>query len=67
VRTRNKDYLIVLTPFLRYYGLKRTPAPLKPKERVSPSPQAKTPADKLIQVLIQNSVLSEEERALYPQ
>jgi hypothetical protein len=35
---------------------------------VSPSPPAKTPADKLIQMLIQNGVLSEEEgRARYQQ
>jgi hypothetical protein len=61
VRIRNKDYLIVFTPFFRVYGLKRTPAPPKPKERVSPSPPAKTPVDKLIQMLIQKGVLSEEE------
>jgi hypothetical protein len=68
VRIRNKDYLIVFTPFFRVYGLKRTPAPPKPKERVSPSPPAKTPADKLIQMLIQKGLLSEEEaRALYQQ
>jgi len=68
VRIRNKDYLVVFTPFFRVYGLKRMPVPLKPKEPVSPSPPAKTPADKLIQMLIQKGVLSEEEgRALYPQ
>jgi hypothetical protein len=68
VRIRNKDYLIVFTPFFRVYGLKRMPAPPKPKERVSPSPPAKTPADKLIQMLIQKGLLSEEEgRALYQQ
>ncbi len=66
VRIRNKDYLIVFTPFFRVYGLKRTPPPPKPKERVSPLPPAKTPGDKLIQMLIQKGVLSEEEgRALY--
>ena len=68
VRIRNKDYLIVFTPFFQVYGLKRTPVPPKPKERVSPSPPAKNPADKLIQMLIQKGVLSEEEgRALYQQ
>lgn len=66
VRIRNKDYLILFTPFFRVYGLKRTPPPPKPKERVSPSSSSKTPADKLIQMLIQKGVLSEEEgRALY--
>jgi hypothetical protein len=66
VRIRSKDYLIVFTPFFRVYGLQRTPAPPKPKERVSPSPPAKTPADKLVQMLIQKGVLSEEEgRELY--
>lgn len=68
VRIRNKDYLIVFTPFFRVYGLKRMPSAAKPKERVSPSSPAKTPADKLIQMLIQKGVLSEEEgRALYQQ
>ena len=68
VRIRNKDYLIVFTPFFRVHGLKQTPAPPKPKERVSPSPPAKSPADKLTQMLIQNGVLSEEEgRALHQQ
>jgi len=38
------------------------------KECVSPSPPAKTPADKVIQMLIQKGVLSEEVgRALYQQ
>jgi hypothetical protein len=68
VRTRNKDYLIVFTPVFRVYGMKRPPVSPKPKERVSSLPPAKTPADKLIQLLIQKGVLSEEEgRALYPQ
>ena len=68
VRIRNKDYLIVFTPFFRVHGLKQTPAPSKPKEPVSPSPPAKTPGDKLIQMLIQNGVLSEAEgHALYQQ
>ncbi len=68
VRIRNKDYLNVFTPFFKVYRLKRTPVPPKPKERVSPSPLAKTPADKIIQMLIQKGVLSEEEgRALYQQ
>jgi hypothetical protein len=40
----------------------------KPKERVSPSPPAKAPADKLIQMIIQKGVRSEEEGpALYQQ
>lgn len=68
VRIRNKDYLIVFTPFFRVYGLKRMPVPPKPKERMSPSPPGKAPADKLVQMLIQKGVLSEEEgRALYQQ
>lgn len=61
VRIRNKDYLIVFTPVFRVYGLKRTPPPPKPKAPTSPSPPAKTPADKLIQMLIQKGILSEEE------
>ncbi len=66
VRIRNKDYLIVFTPFFRVYGMKRPSVSPKPKERVSPLPPAKTPADKLIQLLIQKGVLSEEEgRELY--
>ena len=65
VRIRNKDYLIVFTPFFRVHGLKQTPAPPKPKDRVSPSPPAKSPTDKLIQSLIQKGVLSDAEgRAL---
>ena len=66
VRIRNKDYLIVFTPFFRVHGLKGTPASSKPKERLVPVPPAKTPADKLIQLLIQKELLSKEEaRALY--
>lgn len=66
VRIRNKDYLIVFTPVFRVYGMKRPPVSPKSKERVSPLPPAKTPADKLIQMLIQKGVLSEEEgRELY--
>lgn len=66
VRIRNKDYLIVFTPFFRVHGLKRSPASSKPKERLVPVPPAKTPADKLIQLLIQKDLLSKEEaRALY--
>ena len=68
VRIRNKDYLIVFTPFFKVYGLKRTPVTPKPKERVSPLPPAKTPADKLIQLFIQKGLLTEDEgRALYQQ
>lgn len=66
VRIRNKDYLIMFTPFFRVYGLKRTPPLPRPKERASPSSPAKPPTDKLIQMLIQKGVLSQEEgRALY--
>ncbi len=66
VRIRNKDYLIVFTPFFKVYGQQRTPDPPKPMEPVSPAPPARTPTDKLIQMLIQKGVLSEEEaRALY--
>lgn len=68
VRIRNKDYLIVFTPVFRVYGMKRPSVSPKAKERVSSLPPAKTPADKLIQLLIQKGVVSEEEgRALYPQ
>jgi hypothetical protein len=68
VRIRNKDYLIVFTPVFRVYGMKRPPVSPKPNDQVSPLPPAKTPADKLIQLLIQKGVLSEDEgRALYPQ
>jgi len=68
VRIRNKDYLIVFTPVFRVYGMKRPPASPKPKGRMSPLPSALTPSDKLIQLLIQKGVLSEEEgRELYPQ
>ena len=67
VRIRNKDYLIVFTPFFRVYGMKRSPVPPKPKDGVSPSTPTTTPTDKLIQLLIQKGVFSEEEgRALYP-
>ena len=66
VRIRNNDYLIVFTPFLRVYEMKRPPVSPKAKEPVSPLPPAKTPADKFIQLLIQKGVLSEEEgRMLY--
>lgn len=66
VRIRNKDYLIVFTPVFRVYGMKRLPVLSRPKERASPLPSALTPADKLIQMLIQKGVLSEEEgRELY--
>ncbi len=61
VRIRNKEYLIVFTPFFRVYGIRRTPAPPKTKEPVLPTPPAKTLADRLIQMLIQKGVLSEEE------
>jgi hypothetical protein len=61
VRIRNKDYLIVFTPVFKVYGLKRAPASPKPKEPVPPGPPAQSPADKLIQMLIQKGVLSEEE------
>jgi hypothetical protein len=61
VRIRNKDYLIVFTPVFRVYGMKRPPVSPKAKERMSLLPPPKTPADKLIQLLIQKGVLSEEE------
>lgn len=68
VRIRNKDYLIVFTPVFRVYGMKRPPVSPKPKERLLLSPSAMTPSDKLIQLLIQKGVLTEDEgRALYPQ
>lgn len=68
VRIRNKDYLIVFTPVFRVYGIKRPPVSPKEKESKSPLPPVKTLADKLIQLLIQKGVLSEEEgRALYQQ
>ena len=47
VRIRNKDYLIVFTPFFRVYGMTVPSVLLKPKE--------------LIQLLIQKGVLSKEE------
>lgn len=66
VRIRNKEYLIVFTPFFKVYGLKRTPVPPKATERVPPPSPVRTPTDKLIQMLIQKGVLSEEEgRMLY--
>lgn len=61
VRIRNKDYLIVFTPFFRVYGMERLSVSPKAKERMSPLPSALTPADKLIHLLIQKGVLSEEE------
>jgi len=68
VRIRNKDYLIVFTPVFRVYGMVRPRVSPKAKEWVLSLPSALTPADKLIQLLIQKGVLSEEEgRALYPQ
>ena len=68
VQIRNKDYLIVFTPVFRVYGMKRPPVSPKAKERVSPLPSALTLADKLIQLLIQKGVLSEQEgRELYQQ
>jgi hypothetical protein len=60
-RIYNMDYLIVFTPVFLVYGLKRTSVPPKPKERVSPSPPAKTPTDKIIQTLIQKDLFFEEE------
>ncbi len=62
VRIRNRDYLIVFTPVFRVYEMKRLPVLSRPKERASPLPSALTPADVLIQMLIQKGVLSEEER-----
>lgn len=68
VGIRNKDYLIVFTPVFRVYGMKRPPVSPKPEEWGGPSPSALTPTDKLIQLLFQKGMLSEEEvRTLYPQ
>ncbi len=68
VGIRNKDYLIVFTPVFRVYGMKRPPVSPKPEEREAPTPSARTLTDKLIQLLFQKGMLSEEEvRALYPQ
>lgn len=68
VGIRNKDYLIVFTPVFRVYGMKRPPVSPKPEEQGGPSPSALTPTDKLIQLLFQKGMLSEEEvRTLYPQ
>jgi hypothetical protein len=64
VRIRNKAYLIVFPPVFLVYGMEPTSSPPKPKERVPPSPPAKTPTDKLIQTLIQKGLLSEEGREL---
>ena len=61
VRIRNKDYVIVFTPVFKVYGLKRTSVPPKPKEPVSPALSAQSPADRLIQMLIEKGVLSEDE------
>ena len=62
VRIRNKDYLVVFTPVFRVYGMTRLPVSPKPNDRVSSLPPANTPADRLIQLLIQKGMLSEEER-----
>jgi hypothetical protein len=53
--------VIGFTPFFHVHGLKRTAAPSKSNERHARVLSAKTPADKLIQMLIQKGVLSEEE------
>lgn len=67
VGIRNKDYLIVFTPVFRVYGMRRPSLFPKPKERGMPSPSAMTPTDRLIQLLFQKGMLSEEEvRALDP-
>lgn len=67
VGIRNKDYLIVFTPVFRVYGMKRPPVSPKPEEQGGPSPSALTPTDKLIQLLFQKGMLSEEDvRTLYP-
>lgn len=61
VRLRNKDYLIVFTPVFRVYGMKHPLGPPKVKKQILPSRSATTPTDKLIQLLIQKGVLSQEE------
>lgn len=71
VRIRNRDYLIVFTPFFRVYGQTRPPAEPKRAEAPAPPTQApRTPSqtqpgkdtvDKLIQLLIKKGVLTEEE------
>lgn len=61
VGIRNKDYLIVFTPVFRVYGMKRPPNLPKTEEQGEPSLPAMTPADKLIQLLFQKGMLSEEE------
>lgn len=67
VRIRNKDYLIVFTPVFRVYGMKRLLGPSNVKKQIAPSRSPTTPTDKLIQLLIQKGMLSQEEgRALYP-
>ena len=67
VGIRNKDYLIVFTPVFRVYGMKRPPVSPKPEEQGGPSPSALTSTDKLIQLLFQKGMLSEEDvRTLYP-
>ena len=68
VRIRNKDYLVVFTPWFRVYGVQRPLIIPRSNEWVSPLPSVKTADDVLIQLLIQKGVLSEEEgRALYHQ
>ncbi len=67
VRLRNKDYLIVFTPFFKVLGQKRPPpepkqtqaAPVQPG--ATPTAPSRNSVDKLIQLLIKKGVVTEEE------
>jgi hypothetical protein len=68
VRLRNRDYVAVFTPSFRVLGEKRPPPEPKRAESPTPAAQVQTPAqpghspvDKLIQLLIQKGLLTEEE------
>lgn len=61
VRIRNKDYVAVFTPSFRVYGIKRQPPKQKSSEAPPQPTNEKNSVDKLIQLLIQKGVLTEEE------
>jgi hypothetical protein len=65
VRIRNKDYLAIFTPSFRVFGQKRVPMEARRSEGSaappSQGPPARTPVDKLIQLLIKKGVVTEEE------